>query len=119
MNMYHPRLVPRPMFDKAARHSAEEPGGWGGIRTHGRLHVAGFEDRCLKPLGHPSTSRIHSGIAMREKPAADFQDGQVERDAFQIVSGHFSLIHPISFGGTGCARRAVNKAGPMAALHLS
>src|SRR3954451_24936204 len=29
-------------------------GGWGGIRTHGRLHVAGFQDRCLKPLGHPS-----------------------------------------------------------------
>src|SRR3954467_15159764 len=55
MNMYHPRLVPRPMFDKAARHSAEEPGGWGGIRTHGRLHVAGFQDRCLKPLGHPSS----------------------------------------------------------------
>ena len=30
-------------------------GGWGGIRTHGRLHVAGFQDRCLKPLGHPSS----------------------------------------------------------------
>lgn len=32
----------------------ESSGGWGGIRTHGRLHVAGFQDRCLKPLGHPS-----------------------------------------------------------------
>src|SRR6185437_1514326 len=33
-------------------------GGWGGIRTHGRLHVAGFQDRCLKPLGHPSVWSI-------------------------------------------------------------
>ena len=30
-------------------------GGWGGIRTHeGLLTPAGFQDRCLKPLGHPS-----------------------------------------------------------------
>ena len=29
-------------------------GGWGGIRTHEPLRVGGFQDRCLKPLGHPS-----------------------------------------------------------------
>ena len=29
-------------------------GGGGEIRTHGPLRVAGFQDRCLKPLGHPS-----------------------------------------------------------------
>src|SRR6476660_8900381 len=45
-------------------------GGWGGIRTHGRLHVAGFQDRCLKPLGHPSSiggwlSRVGTGCARR------------------------------------------------------
>ena len=28
--------------------------GWGGIRTHGRLPYAGFQDQCLRPLGHPS-----------------------------------------------------------------
>ncbi len=32
-------------------------GGGGGIRTHGELPHAGFQDRCLKPLGHPSVSR--------------------------------------------------------------
>src|SRR3546814_13866624 len=32
-------------------------GGWGGIRTHGGgAPHAGFQDRCLKPLGHPSRS---------------------------------------------------------------
>ncbi len=29
-------------------------GGWGGIRTHEPLRAGGFQDRCLKPLGHPS-----------------------------------------------------------------
>ncbi len=29
-------------------------GGGGGIRTPGPLRVGGFQDRCLKPLGHPS-----------------------------------------------------------------
>ena len=29
-------------------------GGESGIRTHGRLHVAGFQDRFLQPLGHLS-----------------------------------------------------------------
>ena len=31
-------------------------GGRGGIRTHeGAEPPAGFQDRCLKPLGHPSS----------------------------------------------------------------
>ena len=34
---------------------AWESGGWGGIRTHERLPSGGFQDRCLKPLGHPSS----------------------------------------------------------------
>jgi hypothetical protein len=44
-------------------------GGWGGIRTHGRLHVAGFQDRCLKPLGHPSTRRLSERLARFSRPA--------------------------------------------------
>jgi hypothetical protein len=28
--------------------------GEGGIRTHGGLHLGGFQDRCLKPLDHLS-----------------------------------------------------------------
>ncbi len=38
----------------AALRSRSEIGGWGGIRTHEPLRVGGFQDRCLKPLGHPS-----------------------------------------------------------------
>ena len=29
-------------------------GGRGEIRTHGEFPHGGFQDRCLKPLGHPS-----------------------------------------------------------------
>lgn len=29
-------------------------GGSGEIRTHGELPHDGFQDRCLKPLGHTS-----------------------------------------------------------------
>ena len=32
-------------------------GGESGIRTHGRFHVAGFQDRFLQPLGHLSMKR--------------------------------------------------------------
>ena len=32
-------------------------GGWGGIRTHEPSRVGGFQDRCLKPLGHPSKAK--------------------------------------------------------------
>jgi hypothetical protein len=30
-------------------------GGGSGIRTHGSLRIAGFQDRCFKPLSHPSS----------------------------------------------------------------
>ena len=33
-----------------------EIGGESGIRTHGDLRLAGFQDRFLKPLGHLSIS---------------------------------------------------------------
>ena len=33
-------------------------GGRGGIRTHGWLPIGGFQDRCLKPLGHSSPDRV-------------------------------------------------------------
>jgi hypothetical protein len=29
-------------------------GGRGGIRTHGCFHIGGFQDRCNRPLCHPS-----------------------------------------------------------------
>ena len=33
-------------------------GGEGGIRTHGGLHLAGFQDQSLKPLDHLSESTV-------------------------------------------------------------
>ena len=43
--MLYPAELPRPV-----------DGGRGGIRTHGRRDRLGFQDRCLRPLGHPSGS---------------------------------------------------------------
>ena len=40
-------------------------GGGGGIRTHGWLPIGGFQDRCHKPLDHPSRVVMH---AMHERP---------------------------------------------------
>jgi hypothetical protein len=38
----------------ASRSPLRNSGGGGRIRTHGRLHVNGFQDRRLRPLGHSS-----------------------------------------------------------------
>ncbi len=44
-------------------------GGGGEIRTLERLPVDGFQDRCLKPLGHPSaTSRTINRASKLVKP---------------------------------------------------
>ena len=32
-------------------------GGEGGIRTHGCFHIAGFQDRCFRPLSHLSVCK--------------------------------------------------------------
>ncbi len=37
-------------------------GGESGIRTHGCLRIAGFQDRFLKPLGHLSSSVSGAGL---------------------------------------------------------
>ncbi len=36
------------------RNTGTTSGGSGEIRTHGWLPIAGFQDQCLKPLGHAS-----------------------------------------------------------------
>ena len=38
----------------AEMQAVRDTGGRGGIRTHGCLHIAGFQDRCIRPLCHPS-----------------------------------------------------------------
>ena len=38
--------------------SADVPfGGESGIRTHGCFHIAGFQDRCFRPLSHLSVCK--------------------------------------------------------------
>lgn len=44
-----------------------QSGGRGRIRTHGYFHIGGFQDRCIRPLCHPSrsvTSEPHQPIAL-------------------------------------------------------
>ena len=41
-----------------------QSGGAGGIRTHGPLRVDGFQDRCLRPLGHRSGSDVSQGVSL-------------------------------------------------------
>ena len=41
-------------YSRQRRPNARENGGGRGIRTPGTLRHAGFQDRCFKPLSHPS-----------------------------------------------------------------
>jgi hypothetical protein len=41
-------------WEEGATQLIEIYGGGGGIRTHGGLHHAGFQDRRIKPLSYPS-----------------------------------------------------------------
>ena len=38
---------------------AKRPSGRGGIRTPGTLRHAGFQDRCIRPLCHPTNREIN------------------------------------------------------------
>ena len=65
-------------YDEKPRRASRIAGGWGGIRTHGRLHVAGFQDRCLKPLGHPSRVAfdiVWSGGLCKARDEPSWPDG--------------------------------------------
>src|SRR5205809_4104042 len=42
-------------------------GGGGRIRTHGALQHSGFQDRRLKPLGHPSALRCSTLARVRSR----------------------------------------------------
>ncbi len=54
------------------------PSGRGGIRTHGGLPLAGFQDRCIQPLCHPTgvekgcwLSAIGRRLFVSRQPTAD------------------------------------------------
>ncbi len=55
------RVPTRPHTPQNARPNRLN-GGEGGIRTHERLRVAGFQDRCRQPLGYLSAMRNPSPI---------------------------------------------------------
>jgi hypothetical protein len=53
----HPSKVTGPTTPSVL-HKHALPGGRGGIRTHGWLPIAGFQDRCNRPLCHPSEALV-------------------------------------------------------------
>ena len=50
------RDTEEPMSNLLNPSSNANKNGWRGIRTPGGLHLNGFQDRRLRPLGHPSNS---------------------------------------------------------------
>jgi hypothetical protein len=50
-------------FHNFCHHEGGKNGGGGGIRTHGRFPYGGFQDRCHKPLDHPSRDGFHRARA--------------------------------------------------------
>ena len=63
-------------------------GGGGGIRTHGTCTLNGFQDRLLKPLGHPSP--VARGTLFNITQVAPLVN-----DPFRSFS-EISLILPVS-----------------------
>ena len=61
-------------------------GGRGGIRTHGWLPIAGFQDRCNRPLCHPSDGCC---LAVRAAGANRSQSLAQVAEAAHIGQQHF------------------------------
>ena len=55
------------------RHTGLGSGRGGGIRTHGTFRYAGFQDRCIRPLCHPSA--IDGGRFYELPPLARHKSG--------------------------------------------
>src|SRR5260370_22798112 len=73
-------------------------GGGSGIRTHGPLRVSGFQDRCIKPLCHPS--RICSEALLRSVRAELCHlRGGSQREAKRL------FFHPVCPGESEWAKR--------------
>ena len=67
--------------------------GGGGIRTHVGVTQDGFQDRCLKPLGHATTSFIYS---ISVKKANSFRSFHCMSVIFVEITGcqsFFMLSH--------------------------
>ena len=61
------RRAPLRLHPSKQRLFTFQSGGRGRIRTHGCFHIGCFQDRCIRPLCHPSrsvTSEPHQPIAL-------------------------------------------------------
>ena len=95
--------------DETCRRSASvrETGGRGGIRTHGCLHIAGFQDRCIRPLCHPSGK----GKLYRKFPSMrEFVWLEFDRSVSNVCSrlnGQLTKSIRLKAGHTDCACKQV------------
>ncbi len=68
-------------------------GGGGEIRTLGWFPIGGFQDRCLKPLGHPSVLKLYcigkTSIFAALLPRAD---KVAEEERFELSDGFPSAV---------------------------
>ncbi len=76
-------------------------GGWGGIRTHETLQAsAGFQDQCLRPLGHPSVLQYAILLLLAGFVAGCAGDGKPSPDTMASgAGGHYKIGNPYEIKG--------------------
>lgn len=67
-----PKVSWKVCYQSKARPGRNRRRGGGGIRTHGPLRVSGFQDRCNRPLYHPSKLLIYSQLYSFTQITPDF-----------------------------------------------
>ena len=86
------------------KRSPESNGGRGGIRTHGASPHAGFQDRCNRPLCHPSQKSPLSSqnravrlVFIREActPLKEFMIGRVFDRFSLILFSKGGIVHSL------------------------
>jgi hypothetical protein len=68
-------------------------GGGGEIRTLGWFPIGGFQDRCLKPLGHPSVLKLYCiGKTFIFAALLPRADKVAEEERFELSDGFPSAV---------------------------
>ncbi len=68
-------------------------GGGGEIRTLGWFPIGGFQDRCLKPLGHPSVLKLYCFGKLTDFTALlPVADKVAEEERFELSDGFPSAV---------------------------
>ena len=94
----------------------DQVGGESGIRTHGCFHIAGFQDRCLQPLGHLSVLWVRADALKRRtyltikrdllsikisvrllcflriQPCAGYSEGSAAQEKMEKGTAPFSIL---------------------------